>query len=102
MTTCARCLRSLSAENPVRLPDTREYCAACCQNMATDAFEMETGEPFVKWIEKHPRLVMRYQPLEMSVRRMGFLFPVFAAVIGLLMVAFGTLLYIRRGLNPIY
>ena len=56
MSSCARCQRDLSAENPVRLHDTREYCAACCASMATDAFEMETGEPFVKWIEKHPKL----------------------------------------------
>src|SRR5262245_4648975 len=93
MTTCARCFRNLSGEQPVRLPDTREYCAACCESMATEAFEMETGEPFVKWIEKHPRLVMRYQPLEMSVRRLGFLFPIFAALIGIGFVCYGTSLY---------
>ncbi|MCK6472303.1 MAG: hypothetical protein L6R28_11205 [Planctomycetes bacterium] len=80
----------------MRLPDGAEYCAACCERMATDAFEMETGEPFVKWIEKHPELVMAHQPMELAVRRMGFLFPLACAVLGLGLAVFGTL----RLLNP--
>src|SRR5450432_2545294 len=78
---CQRCSRVLSAERPVRLPDNRVYCAACCESMAADIFEMETGETFTKWIEKHPQLVMQYQPLALTVRRFGFFFPL--AIAGL-------------------
>lgn len=80
----------------MRLPDAAEYCAACCERMATDAFEMETGEPFVKWIEKHPVLVMTHQPMELAVRRMGFLFPLACVVLGLGLAVFGA----QRLLNP--
>jgi len=94
---CSRCRRNLSAEKPVRLPDTRVYCAACCESMAADTFEMETGETFTKWIEKHPELVMRYQPLELTVRRMSFLFPVFVSLIGIATFAFSIVQALRLG-----
>jgi hypothetical protein len=87
--TCSRCNRTLSAEKPVRLPDTRIYCSACCEGMAADDFEMETGETFTKWIEKHPALVMKYQPLELSVRKSGFYFPLLAGVMGIGILLFG-------------
>ncbi|MCW8131763.1 MAG: hypothetical protein KIS92_15560 [Planctomycetota bacterium] len=87
---CARCARDLSAEKPVPLPDGRIYCAACCERMATDAFEMETGTPFVPWIEKHPELVMRHLPGEMHIRRMGFVIPLVCAVCGLLLIGIGV------------
>ncbi|HYG76889.1 MAG TPA: hypothetical protein VEK08_17930 [Planctomycetota bacterium] len=99
--TCSRCQRNLSAEKPVRLPDTRIYCAACCESMAADAFEMETGETFTKWIEKHPELVMRYQPLELSVRRLSFLFPLFVSLIGVGTTIFGIVQALRLGHSPL-
>jgi hypothetical protein len=86
---CDRCERILSAEKPVRLPDTRVYCAACCESMAADDFEMETGESFTKWIEKHPVLVMKYQPLELNVRKYGFFFPFFVSLLGIAVLLFG-------------
>ena len=86
---CQRCSRVLSAERPVRLPDNRVYCAACCESMAADIFEMETGETFTKWIEKHPQLVMQYQPLELTVRRFGFFFPLAMVVLGLGIISYG-------------
>src|SRR5260221_2989264 len=88
MPTCSRCQRPLSAEKPVHLPDSRDYCAACCESMATDAFEMETGERFTQWIENHPKLVMRYQPMEMSVRRLSFFFPLAGAIGGVAGLSF--------------
>ena len=66
----------------MRLPDNRIYCAACCESMAADDFEMETGETFTRWIEKHPQLVMQYQPSEQHVRLAIFLFTAFLAVSG--------------------
>ena len=66
--------------------------------MATDAFEMETGEPFIKWIEKHPKLTMRYQPLEMSVRRMSYIFPLCVAIGGVGVTLIGCIQYVRAGL----
>ncbi len=86
---CARCARELSAEQPVRLPDAREYCAACCERMATEAFEMETGVPFVAWIEKHPELVLEHLPMEMYIRRAGFFIPLACALFGLLVFGYG-------------
>lgn len=80
---CTRCARSLYAEKPVLLPDAKSYCAACCESMAAGDFEMETGETFTKWIEKHPRLEMKYQPLEITVRRAGFMFPLVLSLMGL-------------------
>lgn len=102
MSSCARCHRNLSAEKPVRLPDALEYCAACCDSMATDSFEMETGEPFVKWIEKHPKLTMRYQPMELSVRRLSFVFPLCVAIGGVGVALFGCVLYFRAALPMEY
>jgi len=102
MSMCSRCFRDLSSEIPVRLPDQREYCAACCASMATDSFEMETGEPFVKWIAKHPKLVMRYQPMEMSVRRLGFVFPLGAAMGGVAAAFYGAVQYRQAGFPPLY
>lgn len=90
---CARCQRVLSAERPVRLPDTRVYCTACCESMASDTFEMETGEGFSQWIEKHPKLVMQYQPLELSVRRMSFYFQLLICLIGGGVLAYGIYSY---------
>lgn len=87
--SCSRCKRDLSGEKPVLLPDARNYCAACCDRMATDSFEMETGVPFVPWIEKHPELVMQHQPMEMNIRRIGFLLPVAFTVLGLLLGSYG-------------
>ena len=66
--------------------------------MATDAFEMETGEPFVKWIEKHPTLTMRYQPMELSVRRLGYVFPLCVAIGALGVAAFGCVQFARASL----
>ncbi|HLX61577.1 MAG TPA: hypothetical protein VKX17_09880 [Planctomycetota bacterium] len=102
MTTCSRCQRNLFAEKPVHLPDSRDYCAACCESMATDSFEMETGERFTQWIEKHPRLVMRYQPMELSVRRLSFFFPLAAAVGGIAVFGIGCVKYIVAGLPLLY
>jgi hypothetical protein len=81
----------LTNEKPIRLPDNRIYCAACCEGMAADDFEMETGEPFVQWIEKHPILLMRHQPLELSVRRMIFFLSSGLSVMGLLVLVCGLL-----------
>ncbi len=89
-TACQRCERVLSAERPVRLPDNRVYCAACCESMAADIFEMETGEPFTRWIEKHPQLVMQYQPLELTVRRFGFMFPLAMLLLGAGIFGYGV------------
>jgi len=86
---CARCARSLSAEKPVRLPDGAQYCAACCERMATEAFEMETGMHFVPWIEKRDELVMQHQPLELTVRRTLFAVPLLVVIIGLGTVGYG-------------
>src|SRR6185295_11319574 len=87
---------------PVRLPDQREYCAACCASMATDSFEMETGEPFVQWIAKHPKLVLRYQPMEMSVRRLGFVFPLCATIGGVAAAFYGAVQYHQAGFPPLF
>lgn len=57
--------------------------------MATDAFEMETGVPFVPWIEKHPDLTMQHQPMEMHIRRMGFVFPFVFSLASLLLLSWG-------------
>ncbi len=86
---CARCARDLSGELPVRLPDARLYCAACCDRMATEQFELETGEPFTKWIEKHPRLEMRHAPMEIALRRVLFFAPLVAAVLSVLLAGYG-------------
>src|ERR1043165_7554888 len=102
MPICSRCQRNLSAEKPVRLPDAREYCAACCESMATDAFEMETGEPFTKWIEKHPKLEMRSQPMELNVRRVQFFFPLVGAIGGVAIFVFGCVRFIQSGFSPLY
>ena len=99
---CRRCSRTLSAERPVRLPDNNVYCAACCESMAADVFEMETGEPFTKWIEKHPQLVMQYQPLELTVRRFGFFFPLGLCLLGLTIFGFGVHLSIRSDIPFAY
>lgn len=88
----------LSVETPVRLPDGSDYCAECCQSMATDSFEMETGEPFVQWIAKHPKLTMRYQPMEMGVRRLGFIFPLCVSVGGILVAIIGSIQYAKASL----
>ncbi len=93
--SCARCKRDLSGERPVALPDGCRYCAACCARMATDEFEMETGEPFVKWIDKHPQLVMQHQPMEMKVRKTYAIVPVVFAVIGLVLAAFGVWTFLQ-------
>jgi len=66
--------------------------------MATDSFEMETGEPFVQWIEKHPKLTLRYQPMEMSVRKLTFVFPLCVALGGLGVTMFGCVRYVRASL----
>lgn len=79
----------------MRLPDAREYCAACCERMATDAFEMETGVPFVPWIEKHPELVLEHQPMEMYIRRAGFFIPLACALFGLLVLGYGSFEVVR-------
>jgi hypothetical protein len=86
---CGRCARKLTAEPPIRLPDTRTYCTACCESMASDTFEMETGESFSRWIAKHPKLVMQYQPLELSVRRMSFFFQLLICALGAGMLVYG-------------
>ena len=65
--------------------------------MATYAFEMETGEPFTQWIDKHPKLVMRYQPMELNVRRIGFLFPALGAVTGVIVFIYGCVNYVQKG-----
>jgi hypothetical protein len=91
--TCSRCNRVLSAEKPVRLPDSRSYCMACCESMAADDFEMETGETFTKWIEKHPVLVMQYQPLELTVRKMNFILPLLLSLLGILVGGYGVRTY---------
>ncbi len=58
--------------------------------MAADVFEMETGEPFTRWIEKHPQLVMQYQPLELTVAAAsGFFFPLAMVALGLGLVSYG-------------
>ena len=98
--TCARCARVLSAEKPVRLPDGRIYCAACCEGMAAGDFEMETGEMFTKWIEKHPTLVMRYQPLELTVRRAGFFFPLVLSLMGIALSFYALIWPSLRTLAP--
>lgn len=59
--------------------------------MATDAFEMETGIPFVPWIESHPQLTMRHLPGEMYIRRMGFVIPLVFAVCSILLCGLGVL-----------
>src|ERR1700753_2354743 len=102
MSECARCHRKLFAENPTRLPDTLEYCAACCESMATDAFEMETGEPFVRWIQKHPKLSMHYQPMELRVRRMSYIFPLCVAIGGLIVATVGCVQFVNAGLPANY
>ena len=99
---CERCSRALSAERPVRLPDKRIYCAACCESMAAADFEMETGELFTRWIEKHPELVMKYQPLELTVRRFGFFFPAVLTVLGLVVIGYGVKQSIEHLVNPLY
>jgi len=86
---CSRCDRVLSAEKPIRVPDCRVYCKSCCESMAADDFEMETGESFSNWIEKHPELVMKYQPLELQVRRMSFYFPLGISILGLVVLIYG-------------
>lgn len=99
---CSRCSRNLIAERPLRLPDNRVYCAACCESMAADDFEMETGESFTRWIEKHPQLIMQYQPLELNVRRFFFFFPLLMTVIGACIFAFGVNACIKTGTNLLY
>jgi hypothetical protein len=99
---CQRCARVLSAERPVRLPDNRVYCAACCESMAADVFEMETGEPFTRWIEKHPQLVMQYQPLELTVRRAGFFFPLALWVLGAAIFGYGIFTSIKSDVPVLY
>ncbi len=99
---CERCSRSLHAERPVRLPDTHIYCAACCESMAAADFEMETGELFTRWIEKHPELVMKYQPLELTVRRFGFFFPMVLALLGLALIGYGIVQSIRQEVPALF
>src|SRR5471032_1463024 len=99
---CERCSRSLHAERPVRLPDTHVYCSACCESMAAADFEMETGELFTRWIERHPELVMKYQPLELTVRRFGFFFPMVLSVAGLALIVYGITQCIRFEVSPAY
>src|SRR5579862_4553450 len=89
--SCSRCGRVLSAEKPLRLPDARVYCVACCESMAADEFEMETGDSFSRWIEKHPTLVMQYQPLELTVRRAGFFFPLVLSLAGAGLYTYGLI-----------
>ena len=64
--------------------------------MASDTFEMETGESFSNWIEKHPKLVMQYQPLELSVRRMSFFFQLLICAIGAGMLAWGIYTFVGQ------
>lgn len=92
---CARCDRSLSAERPLRLPDNRIYCAACCESMAADDFEMETGETFTRWIEKHPQLVMQYQPSEQNIRLAIFIFTAVLAFSGFTVLVIGIVARLR-------
>ncbi|MCZ7647774.1 MAG: hypothetical protein M5U26_21375 [Planctomycetota bacterium] len=87
--SCARCARQLTGERPLRLPDGRDYCAACCDRMATEQFELETGETFAAWIEKHPRLVMEHAPMEIGLRRLLFVAPLLAACGSLMLLALG-------------
>jgi hypothetical protein len=98
---CERCSRTLTAERPVRLPDKHVYCAACCESMAAADFEMETGELFTRWIEKHPELVMKYQPLELTVRRFGFFFPAVLSLLGLVVIGYGVALCIAQQNPPV-
>lgn len=65
--------------------------------MATDTFEMETGQRFVDWIEKHPKLSMRYQPLEISVRKLAFYFPLACALGGAIVTLVGCWQYGQAG-----
>jgi hypothetical protein len=99
---CERCSRKLYAERPVRLPDKHVYCAACCESMAAADFEMETGELFTRWIEKHPELVMKYQPLELTVRRFGFFFPAMLSLLGLGVIVYGVAACIARGVPALF
>jgi len=70
--------------------------------MATESFEMETGVPFVKWIERHVELDLRHQPLEMYIRRMSFYIPLAFAGVGLLTAGLGLaiLLSSAKGASP--
>lgn len=102
MPICFRCKREVSDDDAVRLPDAEVYCANCCENMATDSFEMETGERFSEWIENHPRLVMRYQPLELGVRRLQFLLPLICAIASGGVILLGCWKYAKTGDPLIY
>ena len=86
---CSRCRRELEEESSVRLPDSRTYCCACCESMAAGEFEMETGQPFTRWIQGRSGLIMQYQPLELLVRRMNFHFPLVLALLGLCVAGYG-------------
>ena len=102
MPICFRCKRDLSSEKPVWLPDGENYCCACCESMATDTFEMETGERFSDWIAKHPTLTMTYQPLEINVRTMAFYFPLLCAFGGLFVLLLGCWKFGQAGFQLLY
>jgi hypothetical protein len=70
--------------------------------MAADDFEMETGESFTRWIEKHPQLVMQYQPLELTVRRFFFFFPLFLSLLGLAVFALGIVECAKSSIPSLY
>lgn len=97
MPICFHCKREIQPNDSVRLPDAEVYCMNCCESMATDSFEMETGQRFTEWIINHPRLIMRYQPLEISVRRLQFLFPAFCMLLGVAMILAGCWQYGQAG-----
>ena len=63
---------------------------------------METGELFTRWIEKHPELVMKYQPLELTVRRFGFFFPLVLCAAGLALIGYGIFDSIRHAVPTWY
>jgi hypothetical protein len=99
---CAYCGRALDAGEGFHLPDSRDYCADCCDAMAADAFQMETGEPFTAWIPKHGKLTMRYQPMELSARSMGFWFPAVCAAGSSIATLAGIVLYLKAGFPLVY
>lgn len=86
----------------MRLPDKHVYCAACCESMAAADFEMETGELFTRWIEKHPELIMKYQPLELTVRRFGFFFPMALSLGGLALIVWGAIVSVTSGVPMMF
>lgn len=61
--------------------------------MSASEFEMETGEPFTRWIQGRSKLIMQYQPLELIVRRMNFIFPLLLVFLGLIVTTFGLSAY---------